>query len=91
VDYSGKVDGETVGVAILDHPSNSKRARWHVRGYGLFAANPFGFGTFTGDKTQDGSVTLEPGQTLHFRYRLVLHDGDAQSANIAKLWEEFSK
>ncbi len=91
VDYSGQTDGETVGVAIFDHPSNAHRARWHVRGYGLFAANPFGFGAFTGDKTQDGTVTLEPGQSLHFRYRVVIHDGDAKSANLAKLWNEYSK
>jgi len=32
--------------------------RWHERAYGLFAANPFGLAAFTGDKSQDGSVTL---------------------------------
>ncbi len=91
VDYTGNVDGQTVGVAMLDHPSNAHRARWHVRAYGLFAANPFGLSAFTGDKSQNGDVTLEPGQTLHFRYRVVIHEGDAKAANIAKLWDEYSK
>jgi hypothetical protein len=91
VDYSGEIDGEKLGIAIFDHPSNSRRARWHVRAYGLFAANPFGLSAFTGDKSQDGSVTLEPGQKLHFRYRVVIHPGDAKSAGLAKLWDEFSK
>jgi Methane oxygenase PmoA len=87
-DYSGEIDGEKLGIAIFDNPKNSRRARWHERGYGLFAANPFGFGAFTGDKSQDGSVTLEPGQKLHFKYRVVIHPG---GTDIAKLWAEYVK
>jgi len=79
VDYSGDVDGEKVGVAIFDNPQNSRRAIWHSRGYGLFAANPFGRTAF--DKASpDGSVSLEPGATLHFRYRIIMHSGDAANA-----------
>ena len=95
VDYSGEIDGEKLGIAILDHPSNSRRARWHVRAYGLFAANPFGDAVFTDDKSHDGSVTLDPSANpkaaLHFRYRVIIHPGDAQSARIAKMWDDFSK
>ena len=29
-------------MAMFDHPANRPRARWHVRDYGLFSANPFG-------------------------------------------------
>jgi hypothetical protein len=87
-DYSGEIDGEKLGIAIFDNPKNSRRARWHVRGYGLFAANPFGLAAFTGDKTQDGSVTLEPGEKLHFKYRVVVHPG---GTDIAKLWSEYVK
>ena len=47
VDYTGPVDGETVGIAILSHPKSFRpNTRWHVRGYGLFAANPFGHKDF---------------------------------------------
>ena len=57
-------NGEKVGIAILDHPANPRHpVRWHVRGYGLFAANPFGLSVFTNDKSQDGAMTVEPGQT----------------------------
>jgi len=87
-DYSGEIDGEKVGIAIFDNPKNSRRARWHARGYGLFAANPFGLSAFTGDKTQDGSVTLEPGEKLHFQYRVIVHPGDT---DLAKLWAEYVK
>ena len=42
-DYYGPVEGRTVGLAIFDHPSNPVHPTyWHVRDYGLFAANPFG-------------------------------------------------
>ncbi len=91
VDYSGQIGGEPLGIAILDHPSNSRRARWHVRAYGLFAANPFGDAAFAGAKPSEKGVTLDPGASLHFRYRIVIHPGDAASAGIANLWDEFRK
>jgi hypothetical protein len=87
-DYSGEINGEKLGIAIFDNPKNSRRARWHVRGYGLFAANPFGQSAFSGDKTQDGSVTLQPGESLHFKYRVVIHPA---GTDLAKLWAEYAK
>ena len=91
-DYSGEVNGEKLGVAMLDYPSNpSHPVRWHVRAYGLFAANPFGLSVFTNDKSQDGSKTLEAGKTMRFRYRVIVHPGDAQTANIAAEYAKFIK
>jgi hypothetical protein len=87
-DYSGEINGEKLGIAIFDNPKNSRRARWHVRGYGLFAANPFGQSAFTGDKSQDGSVTLQPAEKLHFQYRVVIHPA---GTDLAKLWTEYAK
>ena len=92
VDYYGEVGGEKLGIAIFDHPQNPRHpVRWHVRGYGLFAANPFGLAAFTGDKSQDGAMTLEPGQSLRFRYRVVIHSGDVKSAGVAALWEKYAQ
>src|SRR5262245_44006819 len=71
VDYSGTIDGTTVGIAIMDHPTSFRHPTyWHVRDYGLFAANPFGISAFTNDPAQRGDVVLVPGQTLRFRYRV---------------------
>ena len=90
VDYFGPLDGKTVGVAILDHPSNPRHPTyWHARAYGLFAANIFGVRDFTGDKTKDGSLTLDAGKSVTFRYRVVIHPGDFQSANIASLYQKY--
>lgn len=90
-DYSGEVNGEKVGIAILDNPENPRHpVRWHARAYGLFAANPFGLAVFTGDKSQNGAITISPGQSLRYRYRVIIHPGDAQSANIAGFWEKYA-
>lgn len=89
-DYSGEVAGEKVGVAILDNPANPRHpVRWHARGYGLFAANPFGLSVFTNDKSQDGSMTIQPGQSLRYRYRIIIHPGDVKTADIAALWTKY--
>ena len=89
-DYSGEIHGEKVGIAILDNPANPGHpVRWHVRAYGLFAANPFGQATFTNDKSQEHEMTLEPGKSLRYRYRVIIHPGDAASAGIAALWDKY--
>jgi hypothetical protein len=64
--------------------------RWHARAYGLFAANPFGLAAFTNDKSQSGAITIEAGQSLRYRYRVIVHPGDAQSADIAGFWEKYA-
>jgi hypothetical protein len=91
VDYVGQVDGETLGVAILDHPSNPRHPTyWHSRAYGLFAANIFGVADFERDKTKDGSLHLEPSKTLQFRYRVIIHSGDAAAADIAGQFRKYA-
>lgn len=90
-DYYGPVDGDIVGIAVLDHPSNLRHPTfWHVRDYGLFAANPFGLRAFTRDKTKDGSYTVPVGSTLSFRYRVYLHRGTTAEAKIADLWTTYT-
>jgi hypothetical protein len=92
VDYSGTLDGEKLGIAIFDHPQNPRHpVRWHSRAYGLFAANPFGLAEFVRDKSKDGTMTVEPGQRLRYRYRVVIHPGDAGSADIRELYRTWAK
>lgn len=92
VDYSGTLDGEQLGIAIFDDPKNpNSPVRWHSRGYGLFSANPFGLSDFVNDKSQKRETTLEPGHTMHFRYRVVIHPGDAKAANIAEMYRNWTK
>lgn len=91
VDYFGELKGEKVGVAILDHPQNPKHPTyWHSRSYGLFAANIFGEHDFYSDKSRNGSVTIEPGKSLRFRYRVIIHPGDYKTADIAKMYADYA-
>ncbi len=92
MDYHGELEGEKVGIAILDHPANPRHPTyWHTRAYGLFAANIFGVKDFTKDKSADGSMTINPGDTLRFRYRVIIHPGDDKTANIAAAYRTYSK
>ena len=90
VDYFGEIDGEKLGIAILDHPSNPRHPTyWHSRSYGLFAANIFGLHDFLNDKNANGNLTVDSGQPLRFRYRVIIHPGDSQSANIAQEFQKY--
>lgn len=92
IDDYGTVEGERMGVAIFDHPSNPRHPTyWHARAYGLLAANIFGQHDFLNDKSRDGGLTMSPGSTLRFRYRVIIHPGDTAAADIAGLYGEFAK
>lgn len=91
VDYYGLLNGQVVGVAILNHPSSFRfPTHWHVRTYGLFAANPFGLHDFQPSAGVDGAHTLAEGQSLDLRYRVVFHLGDAKQAGIEAAFERYA-
>lgn len=91
LDYSGPVEGRTVGVLVMDHPGNPRHPTyWHARAYGLLAANIFGLHDFLNDKTQDGSMVVEPGQTVRFRYRVVIHPGGLHAIDAPALFKQFA-
>ena len=76
VDYAGPVDGDAVGITVHDHPSSfGYPCRWHVRTYGLFAANPFGVYHFTGGEKTNG-VVLKEGSQMRLNYRVVVYQGE---------------
>lgn len=92
VDYHGPIGDKMAGVAILDHPSSFRfPTTWHVRNYGLFAANPFGLGDFTGKKDGAGAHTIPKGQTMTLRYRTIFHLGDERQADIAGAFKEWAE
>ncbi len=92
VDYYGPVDGKVYGVTILDHPSNPRHPTWwHVRTYGLFAANPFGIHDFERKEPGTGDFHIPSGESASFRYGFILHEGptDEEYINgIYKAWTE---
>ena len=92
-DYYGPVNGKTVGVAIFDHPSNPRHPTWwHVRDYGLFAANPFGEHDFEKLSNKSaGNLVVPAGKDLTFRYRFYFHAGDELQAHVAEKYQHYLK
>ena len=89
-DYSGVVDGTPVGLAVFDHIVNPRYPTyWHVRNYGLMGSNIFGSGTFERDPSKDGSYTLKEGEEMHFRFRVLIHAGDATEGKVAQKYHDF--
>jgi hypothetical protein len=85
MDYSGTRDGITEGLAIFQHPENPwYPAPWFTRDYGFFSPTPMYW--MEGDR-----LNLPKGESLTLRYRVVVHGGDADEADIAGLWEAYAK
>src|SRR5262249_35152860 len=92
-DYSGPIDGKTVGVAILTDPSTRVPPYGHSRGYGLMAANPFGRSKsgFPAAKDKTDLVKLAKGDHLKLRFGLLVHAGDAKEGKVAERYRQFVK
>ncbi|MFI5381810.1 MAG: PmoA family protein [Tepidisphaerales bacterium] len=81
-DNYGVIGGKTVGVAIMNHPQSWRYpTNWHVRNYGLFAANAF---------FVQGPHTLEPGKPITLRYRLYGHNGDPKQAGVQAVYAGYA-
>ena len=90
--YYGPMRDRILGIAIFDHPQNPKHPTWwHVRDYGLFAANPFGLHDFEKKPPGTGNFVIPAGQTATFRYRFYLHEGDEQQAKVAARYHEYTR
>ena len=64
-DYTGTAEGGEYGVAVFDSETNLRYpTTWHIRNYGLFAANNLYF---------CGAIDIPEGETLRYRYRAAFH------------------
>ena len=91
IDYWGKIDDKTVGIAIFDHPDNPHHPTWWMaRGYGYVAADPFGGHAIGGEPPGTGDMTIKAGEEVTFRYRFLFHEGDPQEAKIAEQYERYA-
>ena len=91
VHVQGTIDTEEVGLALFDDPRNEPRAAWHVRGYGLLAANPFGRARsgFPDRKEAGPPLELAAGASLRLRYGIYVHRGKAD--RVADAFATFCK
>jgi len=82
LDYSGVIDTHACGVAILDHPDNfGFPTHWHARNGGLMAGNNF---------LRLGEMALKAGESVGWKYRIVIHNGDTKQADIQGRFEDFA-
>jgi hypothetical protein len=93
VDYHGPVAGKTAGITIFCMPDNFRNpCRWHVRPYGLFAANPFGARDFPKDDgIKQGEVTIRAGESLAIHYRVLFYSGPFSAARTAEIYENYTR
>lgn len=72
-DYSGLIDGKKYGIAVFDHEDNERYPTcWHIRNYGLFAANNLYF---------KGGLDIPHHYSLTYRYRICFYENDLDTTN----------
>lgn len=72
--FGGELSGKKVGIAVFDNEKNERYpTTWHIRNYGLFAANNLYF---------RGGLSIPEGEKLTYRYRLVFFEGAPDRAYI---------
>ncbi|HEY0946521.1 MAG TPA: PmoA family protein [Opitutaceae bacterium] len=94
VDYFAPRGEKTYGAAIFDHPDNPHHPTWwHVRDYGLFAANPFGQHDFESlkDRPRAGEWVVPAGSRVTFRYRFYFHEGDTTAADVPGHYRDYTR
>jgi len=85
MDYSGTRFGQIEGLAIFDAPGNLWfPSKWFTRDYGFFSPTNMNW-------IDDNGVRLKGGEGLTFRYRVVVHAGNAGQAGIADLFSRWKQ
>jgi Family of unknown function (DUF6807) len=88
VDWMADLDGEKVGVTMMNSPRNYRApTAWRCMPFGILFANPFAQRYY--DKSrEDGSLSLQPGDELRLRYRFLIH---SENTDIPAAFKEFSE
>jgi hypothetical protein len=76
LDYTGRVDGKEVGIAMFDHPSNlNSPSPWYV-------INGAVMHYYSPAVICYGPHKLKAGDRLHLRYRIAVHPGRWESKRL---------
>lgn len=86
IDYSGKRGDKIEGMAIMQHPSNKwYPSPWFTRDYGFFSPTPMYW------PEDDKGILLKKGEVIKLRYRVLVHSGNHDAADIAGHFKDYSK
>ncbi len=84
IDYSGRRGAFNEGLAIMQHPSNPwYPSPWFTRDYGFISPTPMYW------PTNGTDTSLKKGEVLTLRYRVIIHGGTTEEANVKKYFEEY--
>ena len=82
-DYYGERFGMVEGMAIFDSPQNIwYPSKWFTRDYGFFSP--------TNMYWRDGDF-LKENESITFKYRVVVHSGTTEQAEIKRLYSQWTK
>lgn len=91
VTLTGAIKGDTVTIAMLDHPKNPGfPTYWHARGYGLFAANPLGQKALSNGK-DELNFGLAAGKSVTFRHQILILGGAKTAEQVEPYYMGFTK
>jgi hypothetical protein len=83
MDYHGLIDGRPLGVAICDHPDNLNHPTpWYV-----IRSQPMSY--FSPAVICYGPHTLEAGQSMTLRYRVIVHPQRWDADRLKKEYARF--
>lgn len=84
IDCYGKRQTGVEGIAIMQHPSNRWfPSPWFTRDYGFMSPTPMYW-------PENGKESnLKKGEKINLRYRVAVHAGDVEEANVAQLFEQY--
>lgn len=96
VRLQGEKDGKTIGIAIFNHPASvNYPTYWHARPYGLFSANPLGQYDFEKKRNPKSAkplnFTLKASETAHFRFLMLIYEGERTKEQLEKRFKVFAK
>lgn len=89
----GEIDGDKVTVLVCDYKKNPNFPAWsHARGYGLFGTNNMGGKEFDKSFTEELSLTINPGESVEFKYLVVIkNNGFLSESEMNKISEKFNR
>lgn len=90
IDYSGVVDGITIGMMIMPSPKNFRPSWYHARAYGFVAANPFGRKAM--GKGEEDKTWVRKGEKFHYGNGVAVYSArEGQKIDHQAIYREYLK